>query len=187
MKKGTLIIGSILLAAAAGTAYTVSTYKKKAANITFGFGFNRIHGLIGEGISKFLNPTIRTVFNIDIKNYSGLNLSAEKVYARLEVRTPGSNSWDVVATQTGYKNFTINDGKEISQEITMDVKGAAAITSLTNKKNLHRVAVSYVFKGVPGVYHEEIQIADQVTAYWNKMKLKFPGLTGVETNISLLA
>lgn len=179
MRGGVIVALAVLVGSGIVATKVVSNkLKEKAANIDFGFGFNRIHGLIGDGISKFLSPTVRIIFNLQLKNFSGINLEAKKIYTRIEAQKPGQKDWTVVATQTGYQNIAIKDGENKTFPVSMDVKGFASISSLTNRKNRHRAVVSYEFKGIAGTYTSDIDIASKLGAFYDQQKKKFPALSG---------
>lgn len=159
-----------------GGKYAIGAAKEKAANIDFSIDFNRVHGFMGDGLTKFLNPTIRTIFNLTLKNFSGYNLSAEKIYTRIEVQTPGSTDWTLIASQIEYITVSVTDGKTTVTPIAIDIKGLAAIKSLFNKKNKHRAVVTYNFKGVSGNYITAIDIASKFDVWYSAQRKKIPAL-----------
>lgn len=177
MNKGLAILGVLGIGVlAVGGKYTIDKLKRAAANIDFGISFNRIHGLVGEGVAKFLNPTIRLVFDLTLKNYSGLDLDASNIFTRIETKKPGETSWSIIATQQGYMNIRVPNGKEKTQQITVDVKGFSTIGSITNKKNSHRAVVKYTFKGIEMEYVKELDVAGPISQYWQNVKSKFSSL-----------
>lgn len=179
MSKGTIaILSTLLLGGIIAGKVAVDKLKQKAANIDFNIGFNRIHGFMGEGISKFLSPVIRTIFTLSLKNFSGLNLAVNKIYTRIEVQKPGSLDWTVIASQVNYINIAVNDGTNKDVAIPVDIKGFAAIGSLTNRKNKHRAVVSYEFKGISGTYVKDLDLAGPIALWYDQQKKKFPALSG---------
>lgn len=179
MNKGAIAILSIItIGAIAGGKFAIDKLKKKAANIDFNISFNRVHGLMGEGFSRFVSPVIRTIFTLSLKNFSGLNLAVNKIYTRIEVQKPGSMDWTVIASQVSYINIISNDGTNKDVAIPVDIKGFAAIGSLTNRKNKHRAVVSYEFKGVSGTYIKDLDVAGPIAVWYDQQKKKFPALAG---------
>lgn len=187
MKNGLAILALAAGALIIGSKVTIDKLKEKAANIDFNIGFNRIHGFMGEGLSKFLSPVIRTIFTLSLKNFSGLNLAVNKIYTRIEVQKPGSMEWTVIASQVNYINVAINDGQSKNVDIPVDIKGFAAISSITNRKNKHRAVVSYEFKGISGTYVKDLDLAGPLFTWYDQQKKKFPALAGtVNQNLTCL-
>lgn len=179
------VIGTILAAAFFGGRYALKVVKEKAANIDFSVDFSRVHGFMGSGITKFLSPTIRTIFNLTLKNFSGFALSAEKIYTRIEVQTPGSEDWTIIASQTEYINVAVADGATVVKPISVDIKGLASLKSIFNRKNKHRAVITYNFKGVSGNYITNIDVAGKFGAWYDSQRKKIPALpqlSGIEQN-----
>jgi hypothetical protein len=172
-----------LAAVITGGVKGVSAYNKlkdAVGNFNFAFAFLRIHGLIGEGITKFTSPTIRVLFNLNLKNFTGFDIQVTKIYARIEMQKAGSKDWSVIATPTGYLDLNLKDGKEENKTLTFDFKSLATITSLINKNNRHRVYMTYQFKGQAMNYTTDLDLTGPISTYWTKIKSSFPALKGVE-------
>ena len=74
-----IVWGLGVLGLLAWKGYSVySKVKAGVGNITPTVSFLRIHGLIGDGLTKFISPVIRTLFNLNIKNFSGFDISVTK-------------------------------------------------------------------------------------------------------------
>ncbi len=181
MNKGVLILaGAVATGLAVFTGKkAVEKIKRSVANIDFGISFNRIHGLVGEGVARFLNPTVRVLVDLTLKNYSGFDLEAKKIFTRLETRLPSQADWSIIATQQGYLDINVANGAEKKNTLQIDVKGFAAIGNLTKKTTKCRAVVKYEFKGIELEYIKEIDVAAPIAAYWNKVKAQFPSLTGI--------
>lgn len=165
----------------------VSLYNKVkigVTNITPNVSFLRVHGLIGDGITKFLSPTIRTLFNLNIKNFSGFDIDVTKIYAKIEVSKDGGKNYKSIATTSNYINISIPDGKEINKELTIDFKGLSTISSLMNKNNSHRILLSYNYKGQALQTTQDIDISGQISSYWQKIKGSF-SLKGITVSQAL--
>lgn len=179
----TALIGTLAVAG----RFTINRLKERAANIEFNINFNRIHGFMGEGITRFLSPIIRTYFTISLKNFSGLNLSANRIYTRIEVQRPGSLEWTVIATQVDYLNVSVTDGQTKNIQVPVDIKGFSAIASITNRQNKHRAVVSYQLKGVNATYVKDLNISGSLFTWYDQQKKKFPALAGVGNQFNCLS
>jgi hypothetical protein len=185
VKTGKILMFAGLAAAVAAVGVKgyseVNKLKQALGTFNFSFAFVRIHGLIGEGITKFTNPTIRVIFNINLKNFTGYNIEINKIYARIETQKAGSNSWSVIATPGGYMDIKLADGGNIDKLIQFDFKGLGTITSLISKTNRHRVVMTYTFKGksMPE-YTTDLDLAGPIAAFWAKSKNAINALKGVE-------
>jgi hypothetical protein len=151
MTTKTKVLSLLGLATVAGfVTLAINRKKQDIQNILFGVSFNRIHGLIGEGVGKFVNPKLRIYLNVDINNQSNnTSLTANNIYVRFQSKKAGATSWNDVALSNGKFNITTKPGSNESTPIALDFKGIATIASLANKTTLHRVVYSYTFLGQP--------------------------------------
>ena len=182
----TAFLGALGFAGYKGVAF-YNKVKNGVGNITFNISFLRVHGLIGEGLTKFISPTIRTLFNLNLKNFSGFDIDVSKIYARVETQKTGSSSWVLIASTTEYLSINLRDGKVIDKTLTIDFKGLGTITSLTNKLNRHRIVLTYNYKGQTLSFIQEVDLTGPISSFWSKMKNSFNSLKGTETtNAKLL-
>ena len=156
-------------------------------NINFAVAFLRVHGLIGEGILKFTSPTIRTLFNLQLRNFSGFDIEVNKIYARIETNVAGSQDWKVIATTTDYLTIKLPDGKVKNETLTLDFVGLDTITSLINKKNRHRIVLTYNYKGQQLQYVSDVDITGPINSYWQKIKGNTNSLKGINKTTLELA
>jgi hypothetical protein len=180
------IVGiSFLLSAIGFGAYKGIAFYNKVkngvGNITFNVSFLRVHGLIGDGLTKFISPTIRTLFNLNLKNFSGFNIAVTQIYARVETQKSVNGKWAVIATTNDYMSINLPDGKSVDKTLTIDFKGLGTIASLTNKLNRHRIVLTYNYKGQTLSFIQEVDLTSPISSFWNKMKNSFNTLKGTET------
>jgi len=190
MSAKLLIWGGIAAAALAALGIKGASLYNKAAQalgmINFNFSFVRIHGLVGEEITKFTNPTIRVVFNLNLKNFTGFNIDVQKIYCRIETKKEGTKDWSVIALPSGYFNIKLADGGELNKPLYFDFKGVGTITSLINKANRHRVVITAELKGqrLPE-YTTDLDLTGPISKFWdlaqkvNTIKQKV-GLKGID-------
>jgi len=186
---GTAIVAGVATLGVKG-ASLYNKVKQAAGNINFSVSFLRIHGLIGEGLTKFISPTIRVLFNLNLSNFSGFDIDVKKIYARIEANKAGTNSWDVIAKTNSYLDIALVDGKESNKTLTIDFKGLSTVTSLTNKGNRHRVVLTYNFKGQQLDYTSDLDLTGPISTYWAKAKNSINSLKGAgpaKSNLHLLA
>lgn len=181
----TAIIGAVAALSYKGVSF-VNKLKQASGNINFDVAFLRIHGLIGEGISKFTSPTIRTLFNLKLSNFSGFDIEVTKIFARVETNKGGTQDWSVIATTSNYIAIKITDGKVINQTLTIDFKGLVTITSLINKANRHRIVLTYNYKGQQLQFIKDVDLTSPINAFWKKAQGQFNSLKGTETNVATL-
>ena len=160
----------------------ISFYNKVKAgvgNITPTVSFLRIHGLMGDGLTKFISPVIRTLFNLNIKNFSGFDISVTKIYARVETQKAGNAKWATIATTSDYLTIAVKDGIAKDITLTMDFKGLGTISSLINKSNRHRIVLSYDYKGQTLQTTQDVDISGPINSFWQKAKgsLSLKGIT----------
>ena len=180
MTTKTKVLSFLGLATVAGlVTLAISRKKQDIQNILFGVSFNRIHGLIGEGLGKYVNPKLRVYVNIDINNQSNnTSLTASNIYIRFQSKKAGATSWDDVALSNQKFNITTKPGSNQSTPISLDFKGIATITSLANKTTLHRVVYSYTFLGQPITQTMAMPLNSLIREYIQPF-LKLLGLNGV--------
>ncbi len=167
----TAVVGLITLA--------INRKKQDIQNIIFGVSFNRVHGLIGEGLGKYVNPKLRVYVNIDINNQSNnTSLTASNIYVRFQSKKAGATSWDDVALANQKYNITTKPGNNQSTPIALDFKGIATIVSLANKTTLHRIVYSYTFLGQPITQAMPMPLNSLIREYI-KPFLKLLGLNGL--------
>lgn len=179
-------ITALIAAVSYGGYKGVSFYnkvKQASGNITFDVSFLRIHGLIGEGITKLVSPTIRTLFNLELKNFSGFDIEVTKIFARIETNKAGSKDWNPIATTTDYFAIKLFDGKQINKTLTFDFKGLGTITSLINKTNRHRIVLTYNYKGQQLEFMKDVDLTSPINSFWQKAQSKFNSLRGTDSNI----
>jgi hypothetical protein len=180
----TAVLAALGFAAYKGTSF-LNKVKQASGNINFAVSFSRIHGLIGEGLTKLISPTIRVLFNLNLKNFSGFSVDVKNIYARIETQKDTDKSWSAIATTSSYFNITTNDGTEINKTLTFDFKGIPTITSLISKGNRHRIVMTYNFKGQQLQFIEDIDISGPINSYWAAIKNQFNSFKGVESKNSL--
>ena len=176
--KGVTIVGILGLLAWKG--YSVySKVKAGIGNITPTVSFLRIHGLIGDGLTKFISPVIRTLFNLNIKNFSGFDISVTKIYARIETQKAGIGNWNSIATTSTYLSIAVKDGTQKDIILTIDFKGLGTISSLINKSNRHRIVLTYDYKGQTLQTIKDVDISSPINSFWMKAKgsLSLKGIT----------
>ena len=184
----TAILSAIGFAGYKGISF-VNKLKQASGNINFDVAFVRVHGLIGEGITKFTNPIIRALFNLSLKNFSGFDVEVTKIYARIETNKAGTSDWSVIATTIDYLKINLPDGKQINKTLTFDFKGLGTITSLTNKSNRHRIVLTYNYKGQQLQFIQDVDLTSPINSFWQKAKNTFNSFKGVQapsTNIATL-
>lgn len=175
----TALVGLLIGGAYKGVAM-YNKLKQASGNINFSVSFLRVHGLVGgTGITQLLNPIIRVLFNLNVKNFSGFDIEVKNIHVRLETQTTGNTTWKVLGTTNVYINLTVKDGKDKDEELRFDFKGLATIASLTNKKNRHRVVITYDFKGQPLEYISDVDITSPINSYWQKARNNFNSLKGL--------
>lgn len=182
----TAILGAIGFAGYKGVSF-VNKLKQAAGNINFDIAFVRVHGLVGEGITKFTSPTIRTLFNLSLKNFSGFDVEVTKIYARVETNKANSQDWSVIATTIDYLKINLPDGKQINKTLTFDFKGLGTITSLINKTNRHRIVLTYNYKGQQLQFIKDVDLTSPINSFWQKAKSTFNSFKGVETPTTNIA
>ena len=163
--------------------------KQASGNINFNVSFLRVQGLIGNGITKFLSPTIQVAFKLNIKNFSGFDIDVKKIYARVESNQANNDKWNVIATSSGfghnslyiegYLNLKLKDGLEDNYDLYIDFKGLPTIKSLMNKTTRQRIVMTYEYKGQALDYTSDVDIATPINAYWQKIKNGIHSLKGV--------
>jgi hypothetical protein len=181
----TAIIGAVAALSYKGVSF-VNKLKQASGNINFDVAFLRVHGLIGEGIAKFTSPTIRTLFNLNLSNFSGFDIEVTKIFARVETNKAGTQDWSAIATTSNYITIKITDGKVINQTLTIDFKGLGTITSLINKANRHRIVLTYNYKGQQLQFIKDVDLTSPINAFWKKAQGQFNSLKGTETNVATL-
>lgn len=184
----TALIAGLVAASYKGVSF-YNKVKQASGNITFGVSFLRVHGLVGEGITKFLSPTIRTLFNLNLKNFSGFNVDVTKIFARIETNKSGATTWDAIATTTDYLAINLKDATQINKTLTFDFKGTGTISSLINKKNRHRIVLTYNYKGQQLQFIQDVDLAGPINSFWQKVKGGTNSLKGTNAinTINLLA
>lgn len=181
----TALLGGLAYAGFKGATF-YSKVKQASGNINFKVSFLRVHGLVGEGITKFLSPTIRTLFNLNLTNFSGFDVEVTRIYARIETSKATSNNiWDVIATTTDYQSIKLVDGKEINKTLTFDFKGLATISSLIKKTNRHRIVLTYNYMGQQLQFISDVDITGPINSFWQKVKGQSNSFNGISTNNSL--
>ncbi len=172
-----------LVALVGGIAYKgvsfVNKVKQASGNVNFNLSFLRIHGLIGDGITKFISPTVRVLFNLNTKNFSGFDIEVTKIFARVESNKVNSTSWSVVASTNNYTKLNLRDASETNTILTFDFKGLSTITSLLNKTNRHRIVLTYNYKGQQLETIKDIDITGPLNSFWQKATQKFNSLKGL--------
>jgi hypothetical protein len=181
----TAIVAAVATLGYKGVSF-VNKVKQASGNITFNVSFLRIHGLIGEGITKFVSPTIRTLFNLELKNFSGFDIEVTKIIARVEYNKAGTQDWTNVATTDNYFTIKTTDGKIINKTLVFDFKGLATITSLINKTNRHRIVLTYNYKGQQLQFIQDVDLTSPINSFWQKAQKSFNTLKGVETKVATL-
>ena len=182
----TALLAAITAASYKGVSF-VNKLKQASGNINFDVAFLRIHGLIGEGILKFTSPTSRTLFNLQLRNFSGFDIEVNKIYARVETNKAGSQDWSVIATTSNYLAIKILDGKVINKTLTIDFIGLATITSLINKTNRHRIVLTYNYKGQQLQFIKDVDLTSPINSFWQKMRGQHNSLKGISNNVIDLA
>ncbi len=183
MKAGKVLlfggIATALVFAGLKGAEVYNRVSQALGTINFNFSFVRIDGFVGEKVTWFTNPTIRVLFNLNLKNFSGFNLDVQKIYCRVEVQKAGTKEWAVIALPSGYINLKLLDGAEMNKPLSFDFKGLSTITSLTNKDNRHRVVITAEVKGqrLPA-YTTDLELAGSFSKFLTTAK-KLIGLKGV--------
>jgi hypothetical protein len=180
MTTKTKVLSLLGLATVAGlVTLAINRKKQDIQNIIFGISFNRIHGLIGEGVGKFLSPKLRIYLNVDINNQSNnTSLTANNIFVRFQSKKAGATSWDDIALSNQKFNIVTKPGANESTPIALDFKGIATIASLANKTTKHRVVYSYTFLGQPITQAMPLQLNTMVREYL-KPFLALLGLSGV--------
>lgn len=174
----TALVGILAGCAYKGVSY-VHKIKQASGNVNYNISFLRIHGLVGEGITKILSPTIRILFNLNIKNFTGFDIEVKNIYVKVQTQTTGSNEWKTIGTTNGYTNLSVIDGKEKNETLVFDFKGLTTINSLINKKNRHRIVMTYEFKGQSLDYTNDVNITGAINTYWQKAKNSINSLKGL--------
>ena len=175
----TALVGLLVGGAYKGVSY-VNKIKQATGNLNFSVSFLRVHGLVGnKGIEQLLNPIIRILFNLNVKNFSGFDIEVKNIRVRVEAQTASNTTWKMIGATTVYLNLSVKDGKEKNQELYFDFKGFATITSLTNKKNRHRIVMTYEYKGQSLDYINDVDIVTPINTYWQKIKGGINSLKGV--------
>jgi len=170
-----VIIGGTILAAVIGIgAAVINKVKKGVEKIDLNVSFLRVHGLVGT----IFNPGLQVVFNLNVKNFSGLDIEVRDVYTRIETAKAGSNEWSTVATQADYVNVAVINGKTSNLAIVIEFKGLPLLKSFIDKTNRHRAVVSYSFKGIGGEYVKDLDLNGAIAPYVATLKSKL-GLSGV--------
>lgn len=174
---------SAVVALVGGIAYKgvsfVNKIKQASGNINVNVSFLRIHGLMGDGITKFISPVVRVLFNLNIKNFSGFDIEVNKIFARVETNKVNSTTWDVIASTNDYLKITLRDGKQSNTTLTLDFKGLSTITSLLNKTNRHRIVLTYNYKGQQLESIKDIDITGPLNSFWQKVQSNFNSLKGL--------
>ena len=179
------IIGiTTLIGLALGGAYKGYSFynkvKQATGNVNFSISFLRVHGLLGnKGIEQLLQPVIRILFNLNVKNFSGFDIDVKNIRVRVETQTAGNTTWNMLGATTLYINLAVKDGTEKNQELYFDFKGFATITSIINKKNRHRIVMTYEYKGQSLQYISEVDITSPINSYWQKVRKNINSLKGL--------
>ena len=163
----TALIGILVAVSYKGASF-YKKLKQASGNIMFDVSFLRIYGLVGEGITKFISPTVRVLFNLELKNFSGLNIEITDIFARIDFSKNGGKDWASVASAINRLTINSKDGSQINKELTFDFKGISTITSLINKTNKHRIVLTYNLKGQQLQFIKEIDISGPLSAFWKK-------------------
>lgn len=175
----TALVGLLVGGAYKGYSF-YNKLKQASGNINFNVSFLRVHGLVGNtGIAQLLNPILRIIFNLNVKNFSGFDIDVQNIHVRVETQPTNSTTWKPLGSTTVYINLSVKDGKEKDEELYFDFKGFATIASLTNKKNRHRIVMTYEYKGQALDYTSDVDIATPINAYWQKIKNGIHSLKGV--------
>lgn len=175
----TALVG-LLIGASYKASALANKLKQATGNINISVSFLRVHGLVGsKGIAQLLNPIIRVLLNLNIKNFSGFDVEVKNIRVRIETLKSGSKDWIFLGATDKYINLSVTDGKEKDETLTLDFKGFATIASVTNKKNRHRIFVTYELKGQALEYISDIDITSPISAYWQKIKGSINSLKGL--------
>lgn len=175
----TTLVGLVFGGAYKGYSF-YNKVKQATGNVNFSISFLRVHGLVGKkGFEQFLHPVIRILFNLNVKNFSGFDIDVKNIRVRVEAQTAGNDTWNMIGATTVYLNLSVKDGKEKNQELYFDFKGIATITSLINKKNRHRIVMTYEYKGQSLDYTSDVDIVTPINTYWQKIKSGVNSLKGV--------
>lgn len=182
---GKILGVSALLGILAYGGYKGATFynkiKQAAGNITFNVSFSRVHGLVGEGLTKFISPTIRAMFNLNLKNFSGFDIEVTRIFARVDTQKAGSNDWATIATTTEYMNINLKDGNIYDKTLTLDFKGFGTITSIIDKQSRHRIVLTYNYKGQQLQNINDVDLTSPINSFWQKAKSTINSLKGINT------
>lgn len=153
-----------LVAVGAIVKSQISKFKDAASNFTFNVFFKRIHSLK-------LN-VLTVVYCAQIKNLSGISVTAKNVFVLLQFSSDNGMNWDNIGASNKRINVPLKDNETASVEMEVQVNMSDTLTSLLAKSNRYRIVVKYEVLGVQKQY---------VKAYDFTKNLKsIPGFKGID-------
>ena len=154
---GALAVGAIVKS-------QVKKLKDAASNFTFNVFFKRIHSLK-------LN-VLTVVYGAQIKNLSGISVTAKNVFVLLQFSSDNGMNWDNIGASNKRINIPLKDNETASVEMEVQVNMSDTLTSLLAKSNRYRIVVKYEVFGAQQQY---------VKAYDFTKNLKsIPGFKGID-------
>lgn len=153
-----------MLAVGAIVKSQVSKFKDAASNFTFNVFFKRIHSLK-------LN-VLTVVYGAQIKNLSGISVTAKNTFVLLQFSSDNGMNWDNIGASNKRINIPLKDNETASVEMEVQVNMSDTLTSLLAKSNRYRIVVKYEVFGAQQQY---------VKAYDFTKNLKsIPGFKGID-------
>lgn len=190
--SNTKTISTILLGGLAvfGVIKGVSYYnrvKTAVDNIQFNFAFVRVQGLIGQGITRFTNPILQVIFQIQIQNLSDFDIRATRVVATIQQQAANSKEWTNIAQANHPFEINVKQGKSFSHDLPVNFQGLSTLKSLANlSTNKYRVLVSYRVNNNTLVYTKNLPLQQYLKSSIDSLKAGL-NLKGLQQNTLQLA
>lgn len=141
-----IVIGLLVATAGVfGITKGISYYnrvKNATNNMQIGFAFVRVHGLIGNGITKLTNPVLQVIFQLQIKNLSDFVIKATNIVATVQQNINGQ--WSQIAITDNFFQFNSAPGTSTNVTIPINFAGLTTLASIANiNTRKYRVLVTY--------------------------------------------
>lgn len=158
--------------------------KNAVNNIQFMFSFVQVNGLIGSGITKFTNPVLQVIFELQVKNLSDFNVNATNIVATIQQQSKDL-SWNNIAQTEN--QFIINapaKGGSSKINIPINFKGLSTLSSVANIKSNYRALITYQYRGTSLQHKENIPLQQYIKLAIDNLKSGL-NLKGIEANTTL--
>lgn len=160
-----IVLGAAgVLAVGALVKSQVSKFKDAASNFTFNVLFKRIHSL--------KNNILTVVYAAEIKNLSGITVTAKNAFVLLQFSSDNGMNWDNIGASNKRISIPLQDNQTAKVDMEVQVNLSDTLTSLLAKSNRYRIVIKYEVFGAQQQY---------VKAYDFTKNLKsIPGFKGID-------